>query len=121
MLRGIRGAITVENDTLQEIKEATVEMVTQILEKNSVDPKDIACVNFTMTSDLKCAYPAKFAREIDGFSDVPLLCYQELDIQNSLRKCIRVLVLINTENSQKEINHIYLRGAKVLRPDLDKA
>lgn len=120
MLRGIRGAITVEVNSQDEIRTATIEMLTEILKSNSVDTKDIACVNFTMTRDLDCAYPAKFAREIDEFSNVPLMCFQELDIKNSLEKCIRVLVLFETQKSQEEIKHIYLRNAKSLRPDLGK-
>lgn len=119
MLRGVRGATTVEGNTPDEIKTATIEMINEILKQNNISLEDIACVNFTMTNDLDCAYPAKFAREIGGFSKVPLMCYQELNIKDSLKKCIRVLILINTEKSQDEITHIYLNGSKVLRPDLN--
>mgnify|MGYP002627394272 CR=1 FL=1 len=73
-----------------------------------------------MTSDLDCVYPAKFAREIKGFENVPLMCYQELNIENSLPKCIRVRFLVNTNKPQEEIKHIYLNEAKKLRPDLCK-
>ena len=120
MLRGVRGATTVENNTQEEIKNTTIEMLNEILKSNSIDTNDIAYVNFTMTKDLDCAYPAKYAREIDGFSKVPLMCFQELDIKNSLEKCIRVLILFETNKSQEEINHVYLRNAKKLRPDLLK-
>lgn len=118
MLRGIRGATTVKDNTSEEIKSAVLEMVNEILSANNINTKDIACTTFTMTKDLNCAYPAKFAREIDGFEKVPLMCYQELDIQNSLKKCIRVLILVNTDKFQEEIKHIYLNEAKKLRPDL---
>ncbi len=120
MLRGVRGAITVENNTVDEIKNAVLELVNSILEKNDIDPKDIACVDFTMTKDLNCVYPAKFAREIEGFSTVPLMCYQELEIQDSLKNCIRVRFLINTDKTQTQIRHIYLKDAKKLRPDLSE-
>ena len=120
MLRGIRGATTVNNNTIEDIRIEILKMVNELLVQNEIDPKDVACVTFTMTKDLNCAYPAKFAREIQGFEKVPLMCYQELDIENSLRKCIRVLFLVNTEKSQDEITHIYLNDAKNLRPDLKK-
>ena len=120
MLRGIRGATTVSNNTAEEIKSAVIEMLNEILNANNIMTNDIACTTFTMTKDLNCAYPAKFAREIDGFEKVPLMCYQELDIENSLEKCIRVLILVNTDKSQNEIKHIYLNEAKKLRPDLNK-
>ena len=118
MLRGIRGAITVENNRLEEVRNATLEMVEKILEENQIAISDIASITFTMTKDLDCAYPAKFAREIKGFESVPLMCYQELNIKNSLEKCIRALILVNCDKSQNEIKHIYLKKAKKLRPDL---
>ena len=120
MLRGIRGATTVTNNSIEEIKTATIEMLNEILTQNSVNIEDIACANFTMTKDLNCVYPAKYAREIQGFENVPLMCYQELEIENSLEKCIRVLFLVNTDKPQTEIKHIYLNEAKKLRPDLLK-
>ena len=118
MLRGVRGATTVEANTQEEIKKSTIEMTKKILVENSIETKDIAYVNFTMTKDLDCAYPAKFAREIDGFSKVPLMCCQELDVKGSLEKCIRVLILFNTDKSQEDIRHVYLKNAQKLRPDL---
>ena len=120
MLRGVRGATTVENNTVEEVKIATKEMINEILIQNQIDVKTIACATFTMTKDLDCAYPAKFAREISGFNKVPLMCYQELDIENSLKKCIRTLILFNTDKAQDEIKHVYLNNAKNLRPDLKK-
>ena len=120
MLRGIRGATTVENNTPDEIRIAVKEMISEIIESNNIVTDDIASTSFTMTKDLDCVYPAKFAREIEGFENVPLMCYQELNIQNSLEKCIRVLILVNTEKKQNEIRHIYLNRAKSLRPDLSK-
>ena len=120
MLRGVRGATTVEANTQEDVRIATIEMVKEILEVNSIDTRSIACANFTMTRDLDCAYPAKYAREIDGFKTVPLMCFQELDIKNSLEKCIRVLILFETDKTQEEIRHIYLNNAKNLRPDLLK-
>ena len=118
MLRGIRGAITVEVNSSDEIRTAVKEMLNEIIKTNEIKTVDIASAAFTMTKDLDCVYPAKYAREIEGFDKVPLMCYQELDIKNSLEKCVRVLILVNTDKAQDEIKHVYLRGAKILRPDL---
>lgn len=116
--RGIRGAITVEFDSPDNIKEATIELVTEILEKNTIKTEDISHVIFTLTKDLKSAFPAKFAREYLNFSNVPMMCFNELQIDGSLEKCLRVLIVVNTEKQQEEIQHVYLKGAKVLRSDL---
>ena len=120
MLRGIRGATTVNSNSSDEIRTTVIELINEIINKNSIDLSDIACVDFTMTKDLNCAYPAKFAREIKGFENIPLMCYQELEIEKSLEKCIRVRFLINTDKNQNEIIHVYLNEAKKLRPDLLK-
>lgn len=116
-VRGIRGAISVEANTTQAIRKATIELLEQIIEKNEVNLEDISCVIFTMTQDLDALYPAAAAREI-GFSQVPLLCFNEMKIQGSMEKVLRVLMLVNTEKTQKEIKHVYLGQAQKLRPDL---
>lgn len=116
--RGVRGAITVRNNTIEDIKNATITLISEMLEKNNIKTADISHCIFTMTNDLNAAYPAKFVREELKFDYVPLLCFNELNIQNSLRMCLRILIVINTEKTQKEIKHIYLEGAKILRPDL---
>lgn len=116
--RGIRGAITVENDTVEEIGQATVEMFSKIIELNDVKIEDISHIIFTMTKDLKTAFPARFMRANFDVSYVPMMCMNELNIEPSLTKCIRVLVVVNTEKIQQEIKHVYLKGAKVLRPDI---
>lgn len=116
--RGIRGAITVEKDSFDDIKNATIELLTEILEKNNISTQDISHVIFTLTKDLKSAFPAKFAREYMHFENVPMMCFNELDIEGSLKKCLRVLIVVNTEKKQEEITHIYQKGAKNLRPDL---
>ncbi len=83
---------------------------------NNLCPDDIAAAIFTTTTDLNAEFPAVAARAL-GWTDVALLCSHEIDVPGSLRKCIRVLLLVNTERSQKEVVHVYLRGAKVLRTD----
>ena len=116
--RGVRGAITVETDSPEQIERATVELYSKIIELNSINTADISHVIFTLTKDLKSAYPAKFLRQHFDVSDVPLICMNELDIDGSLEKCLRVLVVFNTQKSQQEIHHVYLKEAKKLRPDI---
>ncbi len=118
-IRAIRGAITVEENSPEAISEATKELLRQIVEQNALQPEDIISVIFTATKDLNAAYPAKAAREI-GWSFIPLMCMQEMDVPGSLPYCIRVLLHVNTTKSRQEIKHIYLREAKNLRPDLTK-
>ena len=115
---GIRGATTVNHDKPEEILEATREMLQQILLKNlALQPQDMASALFTLTEDLCSVYPAKAAREF-GWTHVPLMCAREIPVPGSLPHCVRVLIHWNTTLRQDEIQHIYLRGAVVLRPDL---
>lgn len=118
MLRGIRGAITVNTNSEEEIRIATLELVETVLKENDVKTQDIAFVNFTATCDISCAYPAQFARMHQNFQNVPLTCTQEMQVENSLRMCIRALFCVNTNKSQDEMKHQYLKGASVLRPDV---
>ena len=116
--RGVRGAITLEGNTKEEVKKAVIELLHEMLEKNQINTKDIAFAIFTLTPDINADFPAKYARLDCGFSKVPMMCYFEADIENSLKKCLRILVSINTEKSQDEIKHIYLKGARILREDI---
>ena len=117
--RGIRGAITVNSDSIDDIKDAVIELLSKMLNSNNVNSEDISHVIFTYTKDIKSIYPAKIARE--NFADwkyVPMMCINEMEIENSLKKCLRVLIVINTSLKQNEIKHIYLKGAAKLREDL---
>ena len=116
--RGVRGAITLSANTKEEIQSATVELLNEMLEKNEIKTKDISFAIFTLTSDLNADFPAKYARLACGFNKVPMMCYQELDVPNSLKMCLRILLNINTNKTQDEIKHIYLKGASILRGDL---
>ena len=119
--RGIRGAITVAHNNEKEILEATHTLLQEIVEKNTLSNENIAedmvSVIFTSTQDLNAAYPAVAARKM-GWTNVPLLCMQEMAVAGSLKRCIRVLIHWNTNRLQSEMRHIYLGGAQVLRPDL---
>ena len=116
--RGIRGAITLENNSKEEIKNATIELLGEILSQNEIKTEDISFAIFTLTSDLNADFPAKYARLNCNFEKVPMMCYQELDVPNSLKMCLRILLNINTNKTQDEIKHIYLKGASALRGDL---
>ncbi len=118
MTRAIRGAITIDNDTVEDIKSATVEMLKKITELNSVNISDIVYTEFTVTGDIKSATPAKFARTELGWNTVPLMCCREFEFDGGLINCIRVLVVINSDKSQTEIMHVYIRIAANLRKDL---
>ncbi len=117
--RGIRGAITVENNTDIAIKNAVIELISAIKKENNFKEEDISHVIFTLTDDINCAYPAKFAREeFEKWQYVPMMCVSELKIEHSLEKCLRILIVINTNLEQNQIKHIYLKGAERLRKDL---
>ncbi|AGB41354.1 monofunctional chorismate mutase, clade 1 [Halobacteroides halobius DSM 5150] len=116
-VRGIRGAITVEKNSSEQILSATQELLQELEETNDLKEDNVASVIFSMTPDLDQAFPAQAAREM-GWNEVPLFCTQELAIEGALAKCIRILIHYNTEKALTEINHIYLKAAKELRPDL---
>jgi chorismate mutase len=117
ILRGIRGATTVEEDTPQAILEATEELVREIVASNAIDSEAVASALFTVTPDLRAEFPAAAARRM-GWTMVPLLNFTEIGVPGRLEKCIRVLVHVNTDRAQNEMVHVYLRRAVSLRPDL---
>lgn len=119
LVRGIRGAITVNSNTKEEIMKFTKELLITLQEENDFKIKDVVSVFFSATPDLNAAFPAQAAREL-GWDRVPLFDMQEIDIPGSLPGCIRILIQINCQKNQTEIKHCYLRGAKILRKDLGK-
>ena len=117
-IRGIRGAITIDSDTKEEVFSASRELLEAIVTSNpDVKSDDIASIFFTTTDDVTAAYPALAARQM-GWDLVPLLCAREIPVPGSMPLCIRVLIHWNTEKEQSEIQHVYLRDAERLRPDL---
>lgn len=115
-MKAIRGATTVVTDTAEEVREKVKELLINIKQSNNLDYEDIICIMFSTTADVRSFYPAKAAREA-GFSGCALYSSLEPDIEGSLPKCIRVMLLV--ENDRKP-NHVYLHGAKVLRKDLSR-
>lgn len=116
-VRAVRGATTVGQNNSEEITGKTKILLKKMTEDNKIEQDDIISVIFTMTKDLDAVFPAVAARQL-GWTDVALMCTNEIDVPGSLKKCIRVLLHINTDKSNNEIRHIYLEGAKVLRPDI---
>ncbi|MBX3449527.1 MAG: chorismate mutase [Planctomycetaceae bacterium] len=120
-VRGIRGATSVEKDQPEEILAATRELLEQILKLNGIEQfDDIGSAVFTTTPDLTSTFPAEAARAL-GMRQVPLLCASEIAVPGSLPRCIRILLHWNTDRRQCEIQHVYLREAKRLRPDVSSA
>ena len=117
-MQGIRGAVTVENDTKEEVISCVSEMLTKILAENDLSTEDIGAAIFSATKDITSVFPAFAARCLSGWDLVPLFDAQQLYIENSLKKCIRVLLLVNTDKTQAQIKHVYLGRAAHLRPDL---
>lgn len=117
--RGIRGASTVPENTREAIVTASKELLQEILEVNAVEVDDVASVFFTTTPDLNAAFPAVAARQL-GWTKVALLCGHEMNVPGSLPRCLRVLMLVNTEKRDEEIVHVYLRGAEGLKEEADE-
>ncbi len=116
-VRAIRGATTVNEDTAGAISVATQILLREIATRNAIQPTDVISALFTVTSDLRSEFPARAAREL-GWLDVPLLCTVEIPVPGALPRCIRVLLHIETHRPRSAIEHVYLDGARVLRPDL---
>ena len=115
--RGVRGAICAEANEADAILVATRELLERIVADNDLQPTDVASAIFTATPDLDAAYPARAARDM-GWTQVPLLCMQEMNVIDTLPRCIRVLIHWNTDHSPDEVHHVYLGEARALRPDL---
>ena len=121
MIRGVRGATTINENKEIEIVEATEILLRKMIEENSIDAEMVASVFISVTEDITAVFPAKALRLIDGWKYVPVMCMREIPVDSSLEKCIRVMMHVNTNISQQDINHIYLGDAIKLRPDLNTA
>ncbi|MFO1444612.1 chorismate mutase [Bacillus sp. Bva_UNVM-123] len=121
MIRGVRGAITVNGNEEMEIINATERLLRKMIDDNTIDPESVASVFISVTGEITAAFPAKALRLIDGWTYVPVMCMTEIPVPSSLAYCIRIMMHVNTNVPQQEINHIYLDGAVILRPDLQNA
>lgn len=114
LTKGIRGAITVDENTPEAIREATKELLSTLIMENSIAEKDISHVIFTLTEDLNAEFPAKFARIDFNWNSTAMMCFHELNVPNALPKCLRVLIVLNCEENFIP-KFAYLKGAANLR------
>jgi chorismate mutase len=119
LCRGVRGATTADSNSRADILTATRQLLALMIRLNGINSQDVSSAIFSLTRDLDAEFPALAARQL-GWLDVPLLCTYEIDVPGSLRRCVRVLVHWNTDRSQREIRHVYVKEAVRLRPDLSK-
>ena len=119
-VRALRGAITVDVDEADEVRERTIDLLNLLFKRNELNVDDVISIFFTVTEDIRSLPPAAAAREF-GLVDVPLLCAQEMASDGGLDRCIRLLLHIDTEREREEIRHVFLRQATTLRPDLAEA
>ena len=115
-LGAIRGATTVDRDDATAIRNATAELLRRIVALNSLAPSDVLSALFTVTPDLRAAFPAHAAREL-GWNDVALLCTMEIPVPGAIERCVRVLLHVETTTPRSRLRHVYLRGARALRPE----
>ena len=117
--RGVRGATTAEANTSEEMLMATRQLLALMIRQNGIEEKDVTSIIFSTTLDLDAEFPALAARQL-GWLSVALMCVHELDVPDSLRRCIRILLHWNTDTSSEEIVHVYIKDAARLRPDRSK-
>lgn len=115
--RGVRGATCALANDRESILSATRELLQEMVAANGIRAQDLAAALFTVTDDLDATFPAAAAREL-GWVEVPLLDAREIPVSGSLPRCIRALLLWNTERVQNDIVHVYNGEARILRPDL---
>jgi chorismate mutase len=116
-VRALRGAITLDDDSRDQVISKTARLLETMLERNGVAKADLISIVFTATDDVRSEFPAAAARSI-GISDIPLLCARELDVEGAVGRCVRVLMHLYTEKEPADLRHVYLEGAVPLRTDL---
>jgi chorismate mutase len=116
-MRAIRGATMLGENSADEMKDATKELLLEMMSRNGVGNEDLISIILTATPDLTCAFPAAAARDL-GMGDVPLLCSVEMNVAGAPERVVRVLMHCESSLARKDITHVYLRGAEILRQDL---
>lgn len=116
--RGIRGATTVsENDAGLMISE-TKRVLEEMIKENNVKASNVSHVFISVTDDLNATFPARALREFPGWTYVPVMCMAEINVVNSLKSCIRIMMVVNTDQKQEDVHHVFQNDALQLRPDL---
>jgi chorismate mutase len=116
-VRALRGAVTADEDTKEEIVEATTELLEEKLDRNDVATDDVVFILFTATRDLTAEFPAAAVRKL-GLSHIPVICARELAVEGALARTVRAMMLINTDKAREQLRHVYIRDARQLRTDL---
>ncbi len=116
--RGIRGATTVKENNAEEIIQQTKLVLKEMIDSNNVKPENVSHVFISATKDINAVFPARALREFPGWTYVPVMCMAEIDVQNSLKSCIRIMMVVNTDLAQDEIRHVFHNEAVTLRPEL---
>lgn len=116
-VRAIRGATTLDVDKAEHLHDRVQELMRELLDRNGLTPDDFISIIFTATPDIRSMFPAKAARDL-GFDDVPLLGAQELDVDNGMALCVRLLAHVETDKPRSDVHHIFQYGAQALRTDL---
>ncbi|MFB4163415.1 chorismate mutase [Alteribacillus sp. JSM 102045] len=119
MIRGVRGAITIDKNQQDDIVTSTKKLLEEMIAANKLVPENVSQIWFTVTSDINAAFPAKAIRLLEGWEFVPVMCAQEIPVPGSLPLCIRIMLSAEINTKQEDVQHIYLRNAKELRPDLE--
>ena len=116
-VRAVRGATRVDVDDRETILAATRELVTEVLVNNDLKPADVVSVVFTATRDLTAVAPALAARQL-GLHEAALICAQEMWVEGSMPRVVRLLAHVETERPREAVVNVYLRGTEVLRGDV---
>tara|TARA_B100000212_G_scaffold116311_1_gene86760 strand:+ start:316 stop:696 length:381 start_codon:yes stop_codon:yes gene_type:complete len=115
-LTAIRGATTSKGDTNLFIKNAVIELIQELINRNQLKQEHIISITFTVTHDITCCFPASIARKHFKFDTVAFLDCQQMLVPNDIKFCIRLMALVYLE-SEKKPAHPYLNKSSVLRPD----
>ena len=114
--RGIRGATTAGANTKEAIVAATRELVQALVKANDLNVEDVACAVFSTTKDLNAEFPAVGVRLLGGgWEDVALMCGHEMDVPDAMKSVIRLMLLVNTNKSAKDLVNVYLKETIKLR------
>ena len=116
-VRALRGAVTADSNTKEEIITVTTELLEEMLDRNDVATDDVVFIIFTATDDITAEFPAAAVRKL-GLSHIPVLCARELDVEGSLPRTVRTMALVYTEKAREQLRHVYLKEARQLRTDL---
>jgi len=116
-MRGIRGATQIDANTVQAMEDGVAELCAALCEANGIEPEEIVWAIFTVTHDLDADFPARAARDRSGWTMVPMICSREIPVPGSLGRVVRVLIHVDS-GLPRDARHVYLRGARALRPDL---